>query len=255
MKRSVIAAAAFCSLLAAGQGMGQDGLPAGAKLKAREAAGAFDQVVNDSPMSPALKIIRGAMPDQFGLMREDFIRAAQTEGVRVAVRAVSTSLIRLVANAKPRLAAAPDKELNALLWQQVDTLRALREESPEACVTFTETLIPPGNFTPSEAAGAKVFQTIGLAIAAGGAARSGGEVAPMTPDDLKLISPDAENTRLNNGATAAGRCQSYITLFGVVAAQPPSRAARMYRVLLRDSFAPAADQPPATPVISTPLRN
>ena len=256
MKPTVFAAAAALSLLLlAGQGAAQQDLPTGAKLKAREAFGAFDQVVNDSAMSPMLQAIRENNPDQFSVLREDFVRTAQNDGVRVAVRGISGALSLSVANVRPRLANAPDKELNALLWQQVDTLRTLREESPEACVAFTETMTPPGAFSPSEAAGTKIFQTMALAVSAAGAARGVPQIAPMTPDDLKLISPDAENARIYSNDTPAGRCQGYVTLFGVVAAQPPARAARMYRVLLRDSFAPAKEQPPSVPVVSTPLRN
>lgn len=217
--------------------MAQDSAPAGEKLNARRAASTFEQLTNNSFMGGALLALSDQRPAAYAKIRQDFLRTAQDEGVRAAMRGVSGAISQSVVTLRPRLAGAPEDLLNDLLAQHVDTLRVLRDENPAACVAFTETLTPPASGAPSEAASRMIFDTMALAIIAAAATDGEGERRSMTADDRKLLAVDAENARIANQGGVAGRCQSYVTLFGTVLAQPPARSARMFGVLLGESFA------------------
>ncbi len=241
--------------LCAGPALAQTPPPAPAAaadlLTARTAPAAFDQIATRTFLAPAVQALRTHYPEQYAAARAAFIQTATTEGSRAAARGVSGTVNGFVAANKKLIGKAPEAELNRLLVEHVETLRLLRDENPAACVAFAETLAP--DRAPSDKAATQVMEEVGAIIAAVRAAQTAPKTYAKTAADDRLLSFGTEDPEVSN-ATPAGRCQGYLTLFGVTAAQAPGRSARIFSSLLLDAF-DAANRPPPVPVISTPLRN
>jgi len=232
--RRIVFAGLFAALVSSSV-LAQGDLPNGEKLTGRAAERAFTQVADQSFMAPAVKVLRQHYPDEYELLRETFFITAREEGVRRAIRGVSSDINEMTVSARPRLATASEDDLVRLLESHVETLRMLRAETPGACAAFAEWLTPPPN-APSDEASGKIFETIALALQAAAHNPEDGETYEITSEDRALLRPDAENSRVFARSGNRGRCQNFITRFGTVLAQPPARAARIYATLLDEAF-------------------
>lgn len=208
-------------------------------------------------MEATLDAFQQGYPSHYAAFMGDLATIANAQGEAVAYDEATPSLRRFIAAKSGLIANAPAPELARLAAGTRDLILALQQHDAELCAQFVTRGTMDRARMP-EAVTAQVGQVNALLIRAAARAEQGATVTrpPLGPEDgaawyqaIRQIDPalaDAINAGASDNATPTRLCERGATLYRAAASLPEAQAANVTAHLVRQSFATAPAQPPAS---------